>query len=93
MENYQDKYLRVCTQKPKRNPEKQHNKLIKRCILKMNKSNCKVKDTRTAIPKMPQICVCSALQNATAMQADPFSENIDLYQHTTVAPLKNINRL
>lgn len=48
---------------------------------------------RATIPKIPQICVCSALQNATAMQTDPFSENIDLYQHTTVAPLKNINRL
>lgn len=57
----------------------------------MSKSNRKV---MAIIPNIPQICVCSALQNATAMQTDPFSENIDLYQHTTVASLKKyINRL
>lgn len=50
---------------------------------------------RAVILKIPQICVCSALQNAAAMQTDPFSENIDLYQHAVVASLKKIytNRL
>ncbi len=56
----------------------------------MNKSNCKVKYLKAVIPKISQFCVCSALQNATAMQTDPFSENIDLNQHTTVASLKII---
>jgi len=38
----------------------------------MNKSNCKVKDVRAAIPKIPKICVCCTLEKAIL-----FSMNFD----------------